>query len=71
MSDLKSCPCGQPLDGLIITENGQGTKYANVAGNCCGEWMIEFRTNYESLESKKCMQLAISAWNSAPRENNE
>lgn len=67
MNNIKSCPCGKTPDKLIIIENGQGTKYCNVCGNCCGEWMIEFRTNYESLESEKCMTLAIEAWNNAPR----
>jgi hypothetical protein len=71
MNDIKSCSCGRLPDSLIITDNGQGTKYANVAGNCCGEWMIEFRANYNDLNSEKCMQLAASAWNNAPRKNNE
>jgi len=53
-----------------MTDAGQGAKYANAAGNCCGEWMIEFRTNYEPFHSDKCMELAIAAWNNAPRAAN-
>lgn len=66
---LAQCPCGRIPDTLIITESGQGAKYAHVYGNCCGEWTIEFRTYYQPLNSDKCMELSIYAWNNAPRGN--
>jgi hypothetical protein len=65
--ELKPCPCGRPTDALIITDAGQGGKYAMVAGNCCGEWMIEFRANYLNINSPECMALALAAWNDSPR----
>jgi len=41
-------------------------KWAQCTGDCCGEWMIEFRSNYgrdiEALDA-----LAAEAWNAAPR----
>lgn len=69
MSELKPCFCGRPIDDVLIYDYdaGQGCKYAYVAGNCCGEWMIEFRTDYHPLNSEECKQLAIAAWNNAPR----
>jgi len=65
--ELKPCHCGRPLDNLTIIDSGQGGKYANVCGDCCGEWMIEFRTQYNGLTTPECMSLAIKAWNEAPR----
>jgi hypothetical protein len=67
---LAACPCGKTPQELSITDAGQGGKWANVSGNCCGEWMIEFRTNYENLDSDKCKALAVEAWNAAPRAAN-
>jgi hypothetical protein len=67
---LAACPCGRPIDKLTITDAGQGAKFANAAGNCCGEWMVEFRTNYEPFDSDKCIELAVAAWNNAPRAAN-
>ena len=62
---LLACPCGRPIDDLIISDAGQGGKYMNVTGNCCGEWMIEFRTNY--AKGDELIVLAQEAWNAAPR----
>ena len=70
MSELRECPCGRPIDDIIITENGLGGKWAWVSGNCCGEWSIEFRTNYLNINSDECRQLAVAAWNYAPRSYN-
>lgn len=66
-ADLKRCPCGEIPTSLQITDNGQGAKWANVSGDCCGEWMIEVRTSYYSLDSDECMQCAIEGWNMANR----
>ncbi len=64
---IKPCPCGKTPTKLSLSYNGQGTKYAEASGSCCGEWMIEFRTGYHSLNSKECIELAIIAWNKTPR----
>jgi hypothetical protein len=72
MSDeLKPCPCGKIPKELGITDAGQGGKWAQVMGDCCGEWTIEFRTMYEALDSSECMKLATDAWNEAPRANDK
>jgi hypothetical protein len=65
--ELARCPCGQIPTDLIITNAGQGGKWGNVSGNCCGTWEIEFRTSYFLFDSVKCKHLAIEAWNDAPR----
>lgn len=67
---LAACPCGKTPDTLIITDAGQGGKWAMVCGNCCGDWMIEFRTGYNPLESDECERLARDAWNAARRVAN-
>lgn len=64
---LAVCPCGKIPTTLQIYDAGQGGKWANVAGDCCGEWLIEFRTNYTAQDSDECKALAALAWNSAPR----
>lgn len=70
MSDLKPCPCGETPTSLFVTPT-QTSKYANVSGDCCGEWMIEFRTHYHDTESAECMKLAEAAWYEAPRAGDE
>ena len=66
--EIAPCPCGMTPDKLCITGAGQGGKWANVGGKgCCGEWEIEFRTDYYALDSDECMNNAIQAWNEAPR----
>lgn len=62
---LAPCPCGRPLEELIITE-GIGS-YAYVCGMCCGEWNIEFHTGFTDLDSEECKQKAKAAWNRALR----
>lgn len=64
---LKKCPCGYFPRELIINDAGQGGKYAFVSGDCCDEWLTEFRSDYKDLNSQECMDLAIKAWNNAPR----
>jgi len=68
---LAQCPCGKTPTDVQICDAGQGGKWAIVKPNCCGEWMIEFRTNYNQLESEECKKLAVEAWNSAPRERKQ
>lgn len=64
MAELSKCPCGQVPEQLAITE-GSTCKYSWVAGHCCSEWNIEFRTDYQSGDA--LMALAVAAWNAAPR----
>jgi len=65
---LKRCPCGEvPKELHIITEH-EHPKYAIACGMCCGEWFIEFRNNYESLNSGRAMELAVVAWNESTRD---
>ena len=67
MNKLKKCPCGKTPTKLGITE--WNSKWAYVHSyDCCGEWMVEFRTQYEDTGSAKCMEYAIRAWNNTPRE---
>lgn len=62
-----ACPCGNTPKELYVTDAGQGGKWAWVYGGCCGEWHIEFRAEYNDPESEKCKELALEAWNAAPR----
>lgn len=65
--EIKQCPCGKIPASLGITDACQGGKWAYAVPDCCGEWTIEFRTSYLDLHSEECMDLAIEAWNEAPR----
>lgn len=66
--DIQSvCPCGETPKRLHLSLNGQGDKWAVVSGDCCGQWEVEFRTDYNELGSKECIALAIAEWNGAPR----
>ena len=65
MSELKPCPCGVTPNNLHIYFNIFVDKLAWVRGSCCGEWSIEFQTNYgEELQNR-----AREAWNEAPRSS--
>ena len=64
---LLLCPCGDYPTVLIITDAGQGGKWAHVHGDCCSQWTLEFRTEYNDIESDACTALATSAWNQASR----
>ena len=67
MSELLPCPCGKIPEMLIVSDAGQGGKWAYVSGNCCSEWELEFRTDYYNLDTKECLDLATERWNEAPR----
>ena len=64
---LKPCPCGQTPTKLHISETQCSPKWALVAGNCCDEWHIEFRTIKYDMGSDVTYEAAIEAWNDAPR----
>ncbi len=68
MENLKPCPCGETPTTLIIIDSGSA-KWAYVCGDCCGEWNIEFRTQYFPLATEECMALAKKAWNRVPRKH--
>jgi len=65
--NLSRCPCGEIPKRLIITDNEYETKWAKVCGNCCGDWIVEFKLDSHHIESNLDMELAIQAWNDAPR----
>jgi hypothetical protein len=64
MPKLKRCPCGKIPKKLLIIETQESPKWKNCFGNCCAEWGIDFRA---AVENKDEMELAIEAWNNAPR----
>lgn len=67
LSSLNVCPCGKVPVSLFISPGGS-CKRAYVCGECCGEWNIEFRTQYHELDSAECEDLAREAWNDATRQ---
>lgn len=67
MKDLKECPCGKIPKKLIISDAGQGGKWAYVGGDCCEDWEIEFATGYYDLKSDECLVRARVCWNIAKR----
>ena len=67
MRNLKPCPCGDTPKRLILSESPSGVKWAYASGDCCGSWEVEFRTQYNPLNSQPCKELAREAWNSNPR----
>jgi len=71
MTTLKRCPCGEVPESVDIQDAGQGGKWAFAVPSCCGEWMIEFKTQYKPLDSPECEGLADAAWNNAPRGDSE
>ena len=66
--DLRPCPCGKTPALLSVMEGGS-CKWAFVSGDCCGEWYVEFRTQYKELDSDECYALAVEAWNRTDRAN--
>lgn len=66
MPELKRCPCGEIPEHLCI-EGPDYSKYAYVAGSCCGMWSVEFRNQYARIPGDEAMQRAVEAWNAAPR----
>jgi hypothetical protein len=66
---IRPCFCGATPGQLAITE-GSSSKYAWAACEWCGEWSIEFRTNY-SQDLAELQELAAKAWNNAPRNLSE
>ena len=58
-----ACPCGSvPTDLMISVPNG--SKYGAVAGNCCGDWSLEFKAGYPK-DQDDLIAKASDAWNGA------
>lgn len=64
MSKLKRCPCGAVPKWLRV-ETEPPAKFSHVYGECCGEWIIEFRSQY--TKGEELLKRASDAWNEAPR----
>ena len=64
---IKECPCGEIPTELIIEKGGR--KYSFAYGDCCSDWLIEFRSNYFKPDSIECKQLALKAWNGTKRKD--
>lgn len=64
---LKPCPCGEVPTELSI--DCSDCKWFSCCGNCCGEWSIEFRSDYLrwDKEEKKITAMAVKAWNETKR----
>ena len=61
----RQCTCGETPDTIGVQDAGQGAKYMLAVPSCCGEWMLEFNTHYQSGD--ELLALAEKAWNEAPR----
>lgn len=66
LEPLKPCPCGKTPKKVYV-EEGQSCKWAMVYGDCCGEWNVEFRTQYLKIGSEELHKFAVEEWNEAPR----
>ncbi len=64
--ELKACPCGKIPKELSICI-GSNYRWAYVGAGCCDAWEIEFKTQGYDIDSKECMEIAITEWNSATR----
>lgn len=67
MTVLARFPCGQVPTFLHIDSDHDCPKWARCAGNCCSEWWLEYRNNYNDIDSCEAATLAEKAWNEAPR----
>lgn len=64
MEKLKECPCGETPNRIHIYN--EDCKYAHAAGDCCEDWIIEFRSDYAN--GVQLEKLAIKAWNDTSRK---
>ncbi len=65
--ELKQCPCGKIPERLDIISEHNRPKWAYASPECCGEWMIEFRNQYDDVTSKESYRKAVVAWNETTR----
>lgn len=66
MAELKICPCGKIPTALLI-EEGSTTRWGYAYGDCCSDWMIEFRSVNNNPISKDSYDQAVEYWNDMPR----
>lgn len=68
---LAPCPCGETPTKIYLGGKEDEITYrvvfATAWGSCCDKWMVEFTLNDKGMDSPECMELAIKAWNAAPR----
>lgn len=63
---LLPCPCGKVPTELHIYGDAHQSKWAMVMGDCCNEWLVEFKNHYET-DPELIMDNARKAWNTVPR----
>jgi hypothetical protein len=63
-AEIAKCPCGKTPAHLDV--DNYSVKWTTVAGDCCGEWTVEFRSQYLEL-GPELDALALKAWNGATR----
>jgi len=64
---MNRCPCGDKPSELVFVE-GPSCKYGFIQGNCCGDWLVEFPTEYNE-PGPELDRLMVQAWNHAKRED--
>ena len=64
--EIKKCPCGKYPKSLNISE-GSTSNWGYASGDCCGEWLSEFRSVNHDPMSKESYEQAIVYWNDMPR----
>lgn len=66
---LKECPCGKvPTELNIERQESTAGKWGYVSGGCCDWWQIEFRLQYDKVDSEEAKKRASITWNNAPRK---
>jgi hypothetical protein len=62
---LRQCPCGKTPESLIIVDSHSPDRYDYVGGDCCGEWLVEFKNDYK--DGEELDKLMVKAWNNQER----
>lgn len=62
---LAPCPCGEVPTELLINLP-KNSKYGHVAGNCCADWILEFKAGYPKNDNH-LIAVATMAWDRGPR----
>lgn len=64
--ELAKCPCGCTPSAIVVVSEDQ-SKWSYACGDCCGDWHIEFRSNYFKSDDARLQILANEAWNNTTR----
>ena len=64
---LKPCPCGKTPTKLVI-QDGSTYRWRLIAGDCCGQWMIESGRIALGSSDKQVELECIESWNKAMRD---